>query len=76
MKVEGAHGPMEACGRGQVHEIGRRMEGGHVPVFPHTHIGIPNPLSPPCQTFKDSQSSFEDLEEECLEFSTEYPRSC
>ena len=58
-----------------------RVQGS--PVFPHTHIGLPNPLSVPCpgimpcSGFKDSQSSsFEDLEEECREFSTEVPRSC
>ena len=45
------------------------------PVFPHTHIGVPNALAVPA---RHSHSSFEDLEEECLEFSTEVPkfRSC
>lgn len=71
VRVEGVRGLVE-IGRGPA-----RVEGtGRGPVFPHTHIGIPNPLSPQRPTFRDSQSSFEDLEEECLEFSTEIPRSC
>lgn len=46
------------------------------PVFPHTHIGVPNPLTVPRQPFKDSSSSFEDLEVDCKELSMEVPRSC
>lgn len=46
------------------------VEGVH--EYPRTHIGIP---SVPQKAFKDSQSSFEDLEDECQEF-TEIPRSC
>lgn len=52
-------------------------ERGPEPQFPRTHIGVPNAMvvSPPRQ-FKESNSSFEDLEEEYLEMSTEGPKSC
>lgn len=59
--VSGIHGSCEDMGPGRG------------PVFPHTHIGIPNIPHIPHQ---NSQSSFEDLEDEFLEFSTEVPKSC
>jgi hypothetical protein len=47
-----------------------KMEPHNGPVFAHTHIGIPNPHPIPRQALKGSDSSFEDLEKECMELST------